>query len=111
MAALPPADALIHGDLHFWNMCFAEDGAIVGVFDLDGVGLDAAATELLYVHSLGSRFVATALAAYGGPIDLEDVRRAHIRSALDHLITFGPGTERHASVVAWVTAALERLAP
>ena len=29
---------MIHGDLHFHNMCLATDGAIVGVFDLDDAG-------------------------------------------------------------------------
>ena len=108
LAAIPPPDAVIHADLHFFNMCLARDGAIIGVFDLGDAGLDAAATELLYLHSLGSRFVAIALDAYGA-IDLEAVRRAHLRTALDHLIWHGPGTPRHASIVAWVTIALERL--
>lgn len=110
LAALPPPDAVIHSNLHFFNMCLADDGSIVGVFDLDGVGIDAAATEFLYVHSLGSRFAATAFAAYG-PVDDEDVRRAHLRTALDHLLTFGPGTERHPSIVEWATAVFERLVP
>jgi aminoglycoside phosphotransferase (APT) family kinase protein len=110
LATLPPPDALIHSDLHFFNMCFADDGAIVGVFDLDDAGLDAHATELLYVHSLGSRFAATVIDAYG-PIAVEDVHRAHLRTALDHIVRYGPGTERQASIVAWATAAFERLAP
>lgn len=108
LAALPPPDAVIHADLHFYNMCCAEDGSITGVFDLDGAGIDAAATELLYVYSLGRRFADVALDAYG-PIDLDDVHRAHVRIALDHLNWHGPGTERHAAIVDWVTAVLERL--
>lgn len=106
---LPPTDAVIHGDLHFHNMCLAEDGSITGVFDVDDAGIDAAATELLYIDSIGPRFATTALDAYG-PITLEDVRRAHIRVALGHLIWHPPGTPRHASIVSWVSAALERLA-
>jgi hypothetical protein len=108
LAAIPSPDAVIHGDLHFFNMCLAEDGSIIGVFDLGDAGIDAAATELLYVHSLGSRFVAIALDAYGA-IDIEAVRRAHLRTALGHLIWHGPGTPRHPSIVAWITAAFERL--
>jgi Phosphotransferase enzyme family len=109
LAALPPVDAVIHGDLHFHNMCLAEDGSITGVFDVEDAGIDAAATELLYIESIGPHFAATVVDAYG-PISIEDVRRAHIRVALGHLIWFPPGTPRHASVVSWITAALERLA-
>src|SRR5262249_13871557 len=83
LAAIPPPDTVIHGDLHFFNMCLARDGAILGVFDLGDAGIDAAATELLYIHSLGSRFAAIALDAYG-PIDRDAVQRAHLRTALDH---------------------------
>jgi hypothetical protein len=108
LTAVPPADAVIHGDLHFFNMCLAEDGSITGIFDLGDAGIEAAATELLYVESLGSRFMATALDAYG-PISVDDVRRAHIRIALGHLIWHPPGSPRHESVVSWVSAALERL--
>ena len=108
LAAVPPPDAVIHSDLHFFNMCTADDGTIIGLFDFGDSGLDAAATELLYVHSLGSRFVATVVDAYG-PIDLEHVRRAHLRAALEHLIWHGPGTPRHESIVGWVSAAFERL--
>ncbi|HET9622957.1 MAG TPA: phosphotransferase [Kofleriaceae bacterium] len=109
LAALPPIDAVIHGDLHFFNMCLADDGEIIGVFDVGDAGLDAAATELLYIHSLGARFAAIALDAYG-PIDREAVERAHLRTALDHLIWHPPGTPRHASIVVWATAAFERMA-
>jgi aminoglycoside phosphotransferase (APT) family kinase protein len=108
LAAIPAPDAVIHADLHFFNMCLAEDGSIVGVFDLGDAGLDAAATELMYVHSLGSRFAALALEATGA-IDVEAVRRAHLRAALDHIVGHGPGTPRHESIVAWATAAFERL--
>jgi hypothetical protein len=80
LAALPPPDAVIHADLHLWNLCFADDGSIVGVFDVGDAGIDAAAQELSLAHSLASRFGAIAIDAYG-PIDLEHVRRAHKRSA------------------------------
>jgi hypothetical protein len=66
-------------------------------------------TEFLYVESLGSRFMATALDAYG-PISADEVRRAHVRVALGHLIWHPPGTPRHESIVSWVSAALERAA-
>jgi hypothetical protein len=108
LAALPPPDAVIHGDLHFFNMCTAADGTITGVFDFGDAGIDEAATELLYVHSLGPQFVARVVEAYGD-IDLEAVRRAHARVALGHLIWHPPGDERHPHIVAWVTAVLERL--
>ena len=108
LAAIPPVDAVIHADLHFFNMCVDDAGSITGVFDLGDAGLDAAATELMYVHSLGSRFAAIVLEA-NPDIDVEDVRRTHVRTALDHMIWHGPGTPRHASVVGWVTAVLERL--
>jgi aminoglycoside phosphotransferase (APT) family kinase protein len=110
LAAIPAADAVIHADLHFFNLCCAEDGTIVGLFDLDGAGIDAAATELLYVHALGPRFVAIALDAYGA-IDDNDVRRAHARIALDHLRWHGPDSVRHEAIVGWVTAVFEQLVP
>ena len=57
-------------------MCVGDDGTITGLFDLSDAGIDAAAQELSHLHSLGSRFAAIALNAYG-PIDVEDVVRAH----------------------------------
>ena len=63
LAAIPRLDAVIHSDLHFFNMCLADDGAITDVWDLGESGLDDAATELLYVHARGSRFVERVLAA------------------------------------------------
>ena len=109
LETMPPPDAVIHGDLHFFNMCAADDGTICGIFDFGDCGIDAAATELLYIHSLGRQFAARVLAAYG-EIDEDDVHRAHARIALDHLIWHGPGSERHPRIVGWVTAVLERLA-
>jgi len=110
ITALRPADAVVHADMHLWNLCFAEDGTIIGVFDLDLAGLDYAAQELLYIHAFGSRFVARTLDAYGA-IELETVRHAHVREAVGHLLFHGPGTERHPSIVRWVTAALDAFAP
>jgi len=109
LATTPPADAVIHGDLHFWNMCLASDGSVVGVFDFDGAGIDTAATELLYVHSLGAQFAARVIDAYG-PIDLGDVHRACVRSALDQLLWHRPGSEHRDHIVAWASAVLERFA-
>jgi hypothetical protein len=108
LEAIPAPDAVIHGDLHFFNMVTAEDGTITGVFDIGDAGIDNAAAELLYVHSLGPQFVARVLEAYGD-FDLEEVRRAHARIALGHLIWHPPGDERHPQIIAWVTAVLERL--
>jgi hypothetical protein len=84
--ALPAPDAVIHSDMHFFNLCVDANEAITGLFDFGDSGIDAAATEL----------------------DLDGVRRAHVRTALDHVIWHGPGTERHAGVVGWATAVLER---
>jgi aminoglycoside phosphotransferase len=108
LEALPPPDAVIHGDLHFFNMVTADDGTITGVFDFGDAGVDSAPTELLYVHSLGPQFVAQVVEAYG-ETDLDEVRRAHARVALGHLIWHPPGTERHPQIVAWIAAVLERL--
>ena len=57
--------------------------------------------------ALGFRVV-TALRELAADPDLEEVRRAHARVALGHLIWHPPGTERHPQIVAWVTAVLER---
>jgi hypothetical protein len=107
LEAVPPPDAVIHSDLHFFNLCVDTSGAIVGLFDFGDSGIDAAATELLYIHSLGAEFTQRVLDAYG-PIDVDDVRRAHVRTALDHFIWHGPGTVRHDQIVEWATAVLER---
>jgi hypothetical protein len=108
LVAIPQADSVIHADLHFFNLCVAADGTITGVFDVSDAGIDAAAQELSMLHSLGSRFVRIALDAYG-PMELADVRRAHLRNALDHVLSHGPGTPRHASIIAWASAAFEKL--
>jgi len=100
----PPATGVIHADLHVHNMCLADGGAISGVFDVGDAGLDAAETELHYAHSLGSRFVAVALRAYGRPLDGDAIRRAHALTALGHLLWHGPGKPRHALIVGWITA-------
>jgi len=111
LAVPPPATAVIHGDLHFHNLCLADDGTISGVFDLDDAGLDAAEADFQYVHSLGPRFVAIVVHAYGRPLDMAAIRRAHLYTAIAHILWHGPGTPRHASIVAWITAAIEALAP
>jgi hypothetical protein len=108
LVAVPPIDACIHADLHFHNVVLAADGAIVGVFDVGDAGLDCAAAELLYVHSLGPRFVATTVAACG-EVDLTDVGRAHVRTALGHVLCHGPGKPRHAAAVAWASDAIVHL--
>lgn len=109
LADLPPVDALVHADLHFHNLCTAPDGTIAGLWDFGGVGLDAHATELHYAPSLGRQFVERAIAAYG-PVDREAIDRAHLRTALDHVLYHGPDKPRHAHVVAWTTAVLDSLA-
>ncbi len=100
----PHATGVIHGDLHFHNMCLADDGSISGVFDVGDSGLDAAEHELHYAHSLGGRFAAAALRAYGRPLDVDAIRRAHVHTALGHLLWHGPGKPRHASIVRWISA-------
>jgi aminoglycoside phosphotransferase (APT) family kinase protein len=109
LVELPPINAVIHSDLHFFNMCTSPAGDITGVFDLGDSGIDTAETELLYAHSLGSQFLRTALDAYGQPLDEKRIIHAHLRTALDHIVFHGPGTERHESIVAWATAAFELL--
>ncbi|MCA9623331.1 MAG: phosphotransferase [Myxococcales bacterium] len=110
-----PALVVVHGDLHFHNLCLAPDGEIVGVFDVDEAGRDEAWADLQYVHSMGPRYVEAALASYAvescSPVDAEAVRRRHLLAALDHLHAHPPGRPRHASVVRWVTQALRHLAP
>jgi hypothetical protein len=110
LVELPPITAVIHSDLHFYNICASPEGDITGVFDLGDSGIDTAETEFLYAHSLGTRFVRTALEAYGQPLDEKRIIHAHLRTALDHILFHGPGTERHASIVAWATAVFELLA-
>jgi len=108
LAAIAPPDAVIHADLHFHNMCTAPDGTITGVFDLGDAGLDDPAVELMYIDSLGPQFADRALSAYGA-IDRDAVRRAHARTALDHVAYHGPGTPRHAGIVQWATGVFEAL--
>src|SRR5262249_43023018 len=73
LVEIPPPDAVIHADLHFFNMCVAADGTITGVFDASDAGVDAAAQELSMLHSLGSRFATIAVDAYGS-VDIDDIR-------------------------------------
>jgi hypothetical protein len=110
LAATPPATTVIHGDLHFHNLCLAGDGTITGVFDVGDAGTDAPEADLQYAHSLGPRFVAVAVHAYRGPLDMAAIRRAHLRTALTHLLWHGPGTPRRRSIVAWIEAAFDALA-
>lgn len=111
LSETPPVTVVVHGDLHFHNMCLAADGAITGVWDLGDAHLDGVETDLLYIHSLGPRFVAGVLAGYGAPVDRELVKRAHVRTALDHLMFVPPSAERYPSIIRWVTAVIERLVP
>lgn len=97
-----------HNDLHFHNMVLSPDGDIVGLFDLGDAHLAPPVTEFRYVHSLGPEFASRAIAAYG-PIDEAEIRREHARVAICHLIWFPRETERHASILAWVTATLRHL--
>jgi aminoglycoside phosphotransferase len=106
-----PITVVVHGDLHFHNMCLAADGTIMGVFDVGDAHLDGPATELHYVHSLGPRFVAGVLDAYGAPVDIERVKRAHVRTAIDHLQFVPPSAERYPSIIRWIAAVIEHLVP
>ncbi len=107
----PPVTTVIHGDLHFHNMCLAEDGSIIGVFDIGDAHVDGAESEFHYVHSLGPRFVEIALAAYGSPLDEVAIRRAHVRTALGHLLFVPPDSPRWPAMVGWNTAVLTHLVP
>lgn len=107
--ATPAATGVIHGDLHFHNLCTAEDGTITGVFDVGDAGADAAEADLQYVHSLGPRFVEIAVAAHGAPLDPAAIRRAHLRTALTHILWHGPGTPRHRTIVGWIEATFDVL--
>ncbi len=71
--------------------------------------LDAPESEFHYVHSLGPRFVEIALAAYGGPLDVTHVRRAHVRTALGHLVFITEDSPRWPAMLSWNTAVLTHL--
>lgn len=107
----PPNSVVVHGDLHFHNMCLGEDGSIIGVFDIGDAHVDGPESELHYVHSLGPRFVEIAMAAYGAPLDAEAIRRAHVRTALGHLEWVARDSPRYPSILSWVTAVIARLVP
>jgi aminoglycoside phosphotransferase (APT) family kinase protein len=104
------ADAVVHGDLHFHNMCLAPDGTITGVFDVGDAGIDESWAELQYVHSLGRRFAEIAIDTYarhrGIAVDEERAHRAHVRVALGHVRWHPPGSPRHLKIVAWIEQAL-----
>lgn len=108
IAAVAAPDAVIHGDLHFHNMCTDAGGTITGVWDLGGAGHDTAMNELLYIGSLGREFAACVIAAYGS-VDRDAIDRAHVRVALGHVLDHRPGMPRHDAVVAWAEAVLEAL--
>ena len=107
----PAPTCVVHGDLHFHNMCLAEDGSIIGVFDVGDAHLDGPASEFHYIHSLGPRFVATAITAYGAALDEDAIRRAHVRTALGHLEWVGPDSPRYPAIISWVTAVVASLVP
>ncbi|MGE0401428.1 MAG: phosphotransferase [Kofleriaceae bacterium] len=111
LAEVPPPSCVVHGDLHFHNMCLAEDGSIIGVFDIGDAHLDAPESEFHYVHSLGPRFVEIAMAAYGAPLDEGQIRRAHARTALGHLVFVAEDSPRWPAMLAWNTAVLRHLVP
>lgn len=102
---------VVHGDLHFHNMCLATDGTITGVFDIGDAHLDSPEADFHYVHSLGPRFVKRALAACGAALDEDAIRRAHVRTALHHLTFIGPESPRYPSMVSWNTAVIDHLVP
>lgn len=72
-------------------------------------GADAPEIDLQYVHSLGPRFVAIATSAAGRPLDAAAIRRAHLRTALTHILCNGRGTPRYPRIIAWIEATFERL--
>ena len=105
----PAPSCIVHGDLHFHNMCLAEDGSITGVFDIGDAHVDGPESEFHYVHSLGPRFVELALEAYGAPLDVEHIRRAHVRTALGHLLFVAEDSPRWPRMLSWNTAVLTHL--
>ncbi len=113
LLATPPGDTLVHRDLHFHNMVLEENGTIAGVFDLGDAGVGAPSDEMLYIHGLGPRFVERVLAAYarerGTALPLEDVERAHLRTAIAHLGLHGPDHPRHPAILGWIAHALDHL--
>jgi len=106
IAAAPPVTCVIHGDLHFHNMCLAPDGSIIGLFDVGDAHVDGPESEFHYIHSLGPRFVEGVLRAYHAPIDIAMIRRAHVRTALGHLTWVAPDSQRYPRMLSWVTAVL-----
>lgn len=111
IAKTPEPSCIVHGDLHFHNMCLADDGSIIGVFDIGDAHADGPESEFHYVHSLGPRFVELALEAYGAPLDVEHIRRAHVRTALGHLLFIDESSPRWPAMLSWNTAVLTHLVP
>jgi hypothetical protein len=74
----PCTGALIHADLHLWNLCFADDGCA-------GTELGALARCAVRRYRRSTRMVQSTL----GTCDA-----LHLRCALDHMIDHPPGTGR-----------------
>jgi hypothetical protein len=105
LASAPAIDAVVHGNLRLASLCASGSGCVVGVFDLDEAGLDEAAGELRYAHSLGSRFAG--IAASAAKLELGAVVRVHLRCVLAHVVRHGPKSPKRGSIIDWASAAFE----
>jgi Ser/Thr protein kinase RdoA (MazF antagonist) len=112
-AALADDPVIALGDIQMHNMGVdATTGALAGLFDFDDAAVAYRLEDLKYLPSFGVAFTRVALEAYsaagGRPVDLEEVGRMHVLSALEHFTFVDNASARWAEVIEWSHAAIDR---
>jgi aminoglycoside phosphotransferase (APT) family kinase protein len=112
-AALPDDPVIALGDIQIHNMGVdPATGALVCVFDFDGVAVAHRLEDFKYLPSFGVAFTRVTLEAYsaagGPPVGLDGVGRFHVLSALEHFTFVDDASPRWADIIEWSHTALDR---
>jgi aminoglycoside phosphotransferase (APT) family kinase protein len=112
-SALPGDPVIALGDIQMHNMGVdAVTGALIGVFDFDGAAVAHRLDDFKYLPSFGIAFTQVALEAYaaegGPPVDLDDMGRFHVLSALEHFTFVDDASPRWAEIIEWSRVAVDR---
>jgi len=110
-AALPEAPVLAMRDLQRHNLAVdPTTGSLVGLFDFDDAAIAHRLEDFKYLPSWGLELTRRAIAAHadatGAAVELADVGRFHVLSALEHFLFVDDATPRWPQIVTWTRAAL-----